>query len=295
MRDWSSVVGNFGTPAGVRLRVQHPLLDMEPQNRRRKRRRRPAPLTAGGTSWTADRLAAARRLRISAAVAMVIHLVAFVGFAIALRPRPRPPIRMEGIPVQLVSLTQPPPLRAQVKAEKLSLKVLESEGDKKKQVPAIRPSGEKGGQPVPVKKPKKAPPKKVVQQPAARDTTRDAAKGLRSEYAFSGGAEGALEIGAIGELSAYAYYLQAVRDKIATCWAPPSGLSTRNREVSAMVSFQIDRRGNIGTSYVEEPSGTGVFDAAALRAVVMANPLPPLPQDFPGDWVGIHLRFVYEN
>jgi TonB family protein len=248
-------------------------------------------LSAGGSSWAADRLAAAKRLRISATIAVVVHLLAFVCIAIALRPRPRPPVRLEGIPIDLVRLTQPPPLGATVRSEKVSLKVLENDGDKNKAVAKVRPAGDEGGRPVPVKKPKKEPPKKIAQQAAVRDTT----KAFRSEVAFSGGAEGALEIGAIGELSAYAYYLQAVRDKIATCWAPPSGLSTGNREVSATVSFQIDRRGSIGASYVEEPSGTGVFDAAALRAVVMANPLPPLPQDFPGDWVGIHLRFIYEN
>jgi TonB family protein len=67
------------------------------------------------------------------------------------------------------------------------------------------------------------------------------------------------------------------------------------KEVAAMVNFRIDRKGKVTSSYVEEPSGTGVFDQAGLRAIALADPLPPLPQDYMGDWLGIHLRFVYKE
>ena len=72
-------------------------------------------------------------------------------------------------------------------------------------------------------------------------------------------------------------------------------LETPRRDVAAMVNFRIDRMGKVTASYVEEPSGTGVFDQAALRAIAQSDPLPPLPQDYMGDWLGVHLRFVYNE
>ena len=104
-----------------------------------------------------------------------------------------------------------------------------------------------------------------------------------------------MEIGVDGPISAYSYYLLVVRDKIARYWSPPSGVVSGGKDISSIVKFRIDRRGRITASYVEEPSGIGVFDQAGLRAVAQADPLPPLPQDYEGDWLGIHLRFVYKD
>jgi len=39
------------------------------------------------------------------------------------------------------------------------------------------------------------------------------------------------------------------------------------------------------------PSGVSVYDRAAVRAVYAANPLPPLPPEFAGERLGVHLRF----
>jgi protein TonB len=164
----------------------------------------------------------------------------------------------------------------------------------------VKPKSAESPKPVPAKKnalpvPSKAAKKNQAPVALHQVLAADSTKVLRSEMSLGGGALGALEIGAGGELSEYSYYLMAVRDKIASYWNPPAGLATKGREIAATVAFRIDRRGNVGSSYVEEPSGTGVFDSASLRAVGQADPLPPLPQDFPGDYVGIHLRFVYED
>jgi periplasmic protein TonB len=265
----------------------------DPQSRSRRRRRpRPRPYEAGGPSWREDRLAAPRRLRRSAVFALVVHLLCAVVLLIAMRPRPRPPVRLE-IPVQLVRIASPPPsLREKPRSQEVAVRVVREEKQKPKTPATPKPvPGRKDAQPVPVKTAKKspAPPSTVG---AARS---DSSKVLRSEISLGGGALGVLEIGGGGELSVYSYYLMAVRDKIASYWNPPAGLSTKGGEIAATVAFRIDRRGNVTASYVEEPSGTGVFDSASLRAVGQANPLPPLPQDFPGEYVGIHLRFVYQD
>ena len=38
-------------------------------------------------------------------------------------------------------------------------------------------------------------------------------------------------------------------------------------------------------------SGNGTFDRAALRAVMEASPLPPLPFAYNGTFLGVHLTF----
>lgn len=285
------MIGNWTASAGVGPLVLDQGLD--PQSRRRGRRqRRPRPLEAGGPAWQEERLKAPRRLRRSALFSLIVHLSLAAAVMIAMRPRPRPPVRLE-IPVQLVRVASPPPsLRSKPRSQEVAVQVVREEKPKPKSAVQPKPAaGKKDAQPVPVKTARKNPAPAVVSRVASSDSSQV----LRSEISLGGGALGALEIGGGGELTAYSYYLMAVRDKIASYWNPPAGLSTRGGEIVATVAFRIDRRGNVAASYVEEPSGTGVFDSASLRAVGSADPLPPLPQDFPGEYVGIHLRFVYQD
>ena len=60
-----------------------------------------------------------------------------------------------------------------------------------------------------------------------------------------------------------------------------------------VVYFRVFRNGRISSIRVEEPSGAAYFDRAALRAVTLSDPLPPLPLGFPGSDLGIHFGFEY--
>ena len=53
--------------------------------------------------------------------------------------------------------------------------------------------------------------------------------------------------------------------------------------------------GAIQAPMVESPSGNFLFDQAALRAVTQANPLPPLPDQFEDEYLGVHFSFAYEE
>jgi len=57
------------------------------------------------------------------------------------------------------------------------------------------------------------------------------------------------------------------------------------------VRFIIDRDGTIRDVTTEISSGSGLFDRAALRAVIEASPLPPLPYGYSGTYLGVHLKF----
>ncbi len=44
---------------------------------------------------------------------------------------------------------------------------------------------------------------------------------------------------------------------------------------------------------VEKTSKHEIFDRSAVRAVRLADPLPPLPAGFKGKWLGVHFEFQH--
>jgi TonB family protein len=84
----------------------------------------------------------------------------------------------------------------------------------------------------------------------------------------------------------YTIYIDRMKTLIGQRWLRPqaSGITTT-------VSFVIDRDGTIRDATNEIASGNGTFDRAALRAVLEASPLPPLPFGYNGTYLGVHLTF----
>lgn len=92
----------------------------------------------------------------------------------------------------------------------------------------------------------------------------------------------------------FTYYLVLVRNKIAANWAPPAGLVTGGRKVRAVVGFRIGRDGGLSAVRMDEGSGMEFFDRSALRAVVLSDPLPPLPLGYTAPELGVHFGFDWE-
>ena len=83
----------------------------------------------------------------------------------------------------------------------------------------------------------------------------------------------------------YTIYIDRMKTLIGQRWLrPQSGTG-----ITATVSFVIERDGTIRDAKNEIPSGNGTFDRAALRAVLEASPLPPLPFGYNGTFLGVHL------
>jgi TonB family protein len=91
----------------------------------------------------------------------------------------------------------------------------------------------------------------------------------------------------------YTYYLQALLDRISSNWLKSqlSGLDTSGLHTT--IYFKIYRSGQISDVKIEESSGIKALDLSALRAVYSSAPFPPLPQDYPDDYLGIHLIFEH--
>jgi protein TonB len=85
----------------------------------------------------------------------------------------------------------------------------------------------------------------------------------------------------------YTIYVERMKSLIGQRWLRPQ---VGNGTV-ATISFTIDRDGTIRDAKNEISSGNGTFDRAALRAVLEASPLPPLPFGYNGTYLGVHLTF----
>jgi protein TonB len=107
----------------------------------------------------------------------------------------------------------------------------------------------------------------------------------------TGATGGALNFGAdVAAFDAdfpFSYYVQQLVSLIGANWfrpdVPDGAVCT--------VAFRIQRSGQVTDVKIEASSGVSYYDRAAVRAIDAANPLPPLPNDYRNEQLGVHLRF----
>ncbi len=85
----------------------------------------------------------------------------------------------------------------------------------------------------------------------------------------------------------YSYYVERMLVTIGMNWFKPA----QSVPVLPKIRFRIERDGSITDADVERSSGLPYVDRAALRAVLASSPLPPLPSEFGGSYLGVHLVF----
>jgi protein TonB len=231
-------------------------------------------------------------------VSLAAHVSFFAAVTVLAHPRFTVPKRMDTIPISLAAGLPAPPPGQMHRAEP----------------PAVRPTFP-APKPQPRKTVAKPPPKPpdqekrpVLQQQEQAQRKRTARKEqpqpqfpkrgsadttqvVSSDLPAVGDLRGTMQLQVEGQILPYSYYVQVVQQKIARYWEPPPELSASGAAV--IVWFRIEKDGSVNTSYVEEPSGSIEFDTSALRALERAEPLPPLPEEYPGDYLVFHLRFVY--
>jgi len=86
----------------------------------------------------------------------------------------------------------------------------------------------------------------------------------------------------------FAWYLRSVQTKITERWA---GKAIPGQQPVA--TFEISRDGRVSALAIERPSGNPYYDQAALRAITEAAPFPPLPPEFAGPVLRVHLGFNF--
>jgi protein TonB len=84
-------------------------------------------------------------------------------------------------------------------------------------------------------------------------------------------------------------YVSQMSNAIAGRWNK-SGVHAGSTQ-RAGISFTIARNGSVSNVKVSDPSGSYDLDISAQRAVVDANPLPPLPSGFNKSEATVELWF----
>ena len=93
----------------------------------------------------------------------------------------------------------------------------------------------------------------------------------------------------------FTYYLIALRNKIGQNWSAPAGVSPNGQPARAVVYFHVGRDGKVSDAKVEESSGVAFFDQSALRAVLVSDPVPPLPLGYTNPSLGVHFAFEFSG
>ena len=84
-------------------------------------------------------------------------------------------------------------------------------------------------------------------------------------------------------------YLATVVSTIKRNWKPTKGVTGQNT-----VKFVVNRDGTISAVEVEQ-SGGALLDIASQRALVVTQRVQPLPAEFTGNTLTVHLIFEYTN
>ena len=93
----------------------------------------------------------------------------------------------------------------------------------------------------------------------------------------------------------YQYYLQIISDRVSSSWFTSLVDPGVSGTFFATIYFKILRNGQVADLKVKESSGIQSLDMSAQRAIQISAPFPPLPSDYDGDYLGIHLIFEHSN
>jgi outer membrane biosynthesis protein TonB len=84
------------------------------------------------------------------------------------------------------------------------------------------------------------------------------------------------------------YYLELLRGILARAWDPPRG---GTGVIQTSLHFIIQRDGSILDPKVTVTSGWNLYDRSAMGAVLGVKKLPPLPEAYSGDQLGLTVNF----
>ncbi len=90
----------------------------------------------------------------------------------------------------------------------------------------------------------------------------------------------------------FTYYVNQIRKKIVENWLWSQSYPG---ELKTVVYFRILKSGEIDGLKIKESSNNKIYDNICLRAVELAKPFPPLPQEYTEDYLGVYFEFKYKE
>jgi colicin import membrane protein len=86
-------------------------------------------------------------------------------------------------------------------------------------------------------------------------------------------------------------YYSLLWAKIKQSWTLPENILKEKVDLEAIIIIIIERDGRVQKSWFEKKSGNALYDQMAMRAVIKADPLPPIPKELNQESLEIGIRF----
>ncbi len=93
----------------------------------------------------------------------------------------------------------------------------------------------------------------------------------------------------------FTWYLSILSDKVTANWFKSLVDPGVSGTYQTQVYFKIYRNGQVSDLRVEASSGIQALDLSALRAIQESSPFPPLPSEYDGQYLGLHLIFEHSK
>jgi TonB family protein len=208
-------------------------------------------------------------LRSSLLTSLVVHAV-FFGFIVIPSIWTGKPVMMQVLNVKLIAEEKPRPAPPAPKPEVVEEKKA--------------PEPEKKAESKMTYKPEKKTTTKPVEKKAPAKTEK------KTEPAKPSGSTAGSSVVVDDPDFKFAYYLEIIKERVGHNWSPPP-ISVSGNATTTVIYFRISKSGSVGDTKIEKKSGYDLFDKAAVRAVKLCDPLPPLPAGFNSRWLGVHFEF----
>lgn len=152
--------------------------------------------------------------------------------------------------------------------------------------PAVEPTIEReAAKAVPVRQAVNSEPTTAAAAEATPATESRQRRGAPDGTAFGTSPFGSSEASFDDPNFMYGYYVQQMLALIGSQWARPRA----SPGTEMIIHYTISRRGKLTGIEIVKESGNRAFDLAGFRAVALASPLPPLPQSYRSDSLGVNL------
>ncbi len=89
-------------------------------------------------------------------------------------------------------------------------------------------------------------------------------------------------------------YYSLLWTKIKQSWTLPENLLKERVDLETIIVIIIERDGRVKRSWFEKKSGHALYDQMAMRAIIKAEPLPPIPKELNQESLEIGIRFFPE-
>ena len=86
-------------------------------------------------------------------------------------------------------------------------------------------------------------------------------------------------------------YYGMIWAKIKGSWTIPEHLLKERVDLETIIVIIIERDGKVKKSWFERKSGNALYDQMAMRAIIKAEPLPPIPKELNQESLEIGIRF----